>query len=76
MTTAGNPAVTLCENPDTVIRTRICRAIVTPKLIARMCTCRHAQRAVYNLGIGAVAAEGGTLPALHKNPDAKQDNPQ
>ena len=52
----------------TVTRTRIYRAIVTHDLIARMGTCRHAQRAVFNLGIAAVGAEGGALPVLQKNP--------
>ena len=35
-----------------------------------MGACQHAQRAVFNLGVAAVAAEGGTLAPLQKNPDA------
>ena len=72
MTTAQEAAVTQCEKPRTVTRTRIYRAIVTHELIARMSACRHAQRAVFNLGVAAIAGEGGTLAPLQKNPDAPE----
>ena len=62
--------VTQCELACIVTRTRIYRAVVTPDLLARLDTVRHAQRAVYNIGITCVAAEGGPIPALHNAPDA------
>ena len=51
-----------------VLRTRIYRGVWTPALDAALARCRHAQRAVYNRTVDAVAPEGGRIPAKLKRP--------
>ena len=50
-----------------VLRTRIYRAVWTPALDAALARCRHAQRALYNKTIDAVAAEGGRIPPTQRS---------
>ena len=60
---------TQSANTPFVLRTRIYRAVWTPALDDALTRCRHAQRAVYNRTINAVAPEGGRIPAKLKRPD-------
>ena len=62
------PEVTQCHHPRTVARTRVYKAIVTPKLLADITACWHKQRGVYNLTIASLNPEGGDVPALRKTP--------
>ena len=52
-----------------VLRTRIYRVRWTPTLDAALTRCRHAQRAVYNRTIDAVAPQGGRIPGKFKRPE-------
>ena len=51
-----------------MLRTRIYRAVWTRALDDALTRCRHAQRAVYNRTVDAVAPEGGRIPAKLKRP--------
>ena len=61
---------TATESPEKpfVLRTRIYRGVWTPALDAALTRCRHAQRAVYNRTVNAVAPQGGRIPAKLKRP--------
>ena len=52
----------------TIIRTRVYRGCWTPALDEVLTRCRHAQRALYNLTVNAVAVQGGPVPATMKSP--------
>ena len=60
--------MTQWQQPESVTRSRIYRAVVTRDLLTRIDTARDAQRAVYNMAIAAAPEEGGPLPALQKSP--------
>ena len=52
----------------TILRTRVYRGCWTPALDEALTRCRHAQRALYNLTVNAVAVQGGPVPATMKSP--------
>ena len=64
--TAQAPA-TESQGRPFVLRTRIYRAVWTPALDASLTRCRHAQRALYNKTIDAVASEGGRVPPAQRS---------
>ena len=66
--TRTDSSATTSPNTAFVLRTRIYRGVWTPALDAALTRCRHAQRAVYNRTINAVAPEGGRIPAKLKRP--------
>ena len=68
--TRTNSSATTSTHAGFVLRTRIYRGVWTPALDAALTRCRHAQRAVYNRTVNAVAPEGGPIPAKLKRPTA------
>ena len=52
----------------TILRTRVYRGCWSPALDEALTRCRHAQRALYNLTVNAVAVQGGPVPTTMKSP--------